>query len=107
MMARRIEALSADELWNDWCGDIERIYKDSTELFWLRRQFREIAEMYEGNARLQETGSNLWLWLRGCYASTVLMRLRRETDDQGNAVSLPRLLWEIEQRPEVITRARI
>jgi hypothetical protein len=107
MMARRIEAMSADQLWRDWCADIERICKDSYELFTIRRQFREIAEMYQGNEHLQRAGANLWLWLRGCYVSTIVMRLRRETDDQGNAVSLPALLAEIEARPDVVTRERI
>jgi hypothetical protein len=107
MSKRDIGTMSADQLWKDWCDDIERIYKDSYELFYIRRQFREIAEVYDGNKHLQQVGANLWLWLRTCYASTVLMRFRRETDSQGNAISLWKLLDEISERPDVITRGRI
>ena len=107
MSQRKIERMSADDLWEEWVADIERIAKDSNEVFALRRQFREIAEMFEGNPHLQRTGGNLWLFLRTMYATTILMRFRRERDDQGNAVSLANLLREIENRPDVITRARI
>jgi hypothetical protein len=44
--------------------------------------------------------------MRVCYASYVVMRVRRETDEQGNTVNLNQLLEEIETRSDVITRAR-
>jgi hypothetical protein len=34
------------------------------------------------------------------------MRVRRETDEQGNTVNLNQLLAEIEARPDVVTRDR-
>jgi hypothetical protein len=105
MTQRKIETMSADQLWNDWCEDIERIVRDSYELFAFRRQFREIAEMFEANGRLQQTGS--WLWLRACYVSTVLVKFRREADGQANTVNVRTLLEEIEKRPDVVTRGRI
>jgi|SRR5215510_5837716 len=106
-MRRNIAQLSADDLWSDWQRDIERITKDSYELFTIRRQFREIAEMFEQNKQLQTSGANLWQWLRLLYATTTLMRFRREVDTQGNTVNLRTLLEEIEKRPDVITRHRI
>jgi hypothetical protein len=107
MTQRKVATMAADRLWKDWCQDIDRIHRDSYELFFLRRQFREISEMYQGNERLQQVGGNLWLWLQNCYASTALIRLRREADSQGNSVSLWKLLDEISKRPDVITRGRI
>jgi hypothetical protein len=99
--------IPADELWARWRDDIERITKDSYELFAMRRQFREIGSMFDQNSRLQSVGSNLWQWLRLWYASTVLMRFRREIDGQANTVNLRTLIEEIEKRPDVVTRRRI
>jgi hypothetical protein len=107
MAQRNIINRSADALWDDWRNDIERITQDGHELFFLRRQFREIAELYESNPRLQTDGSNLWIWLQTTYASAILIRLRREVDGQANTVNLRTLLEEVEKRPDVVTRARI
>jgi hypothetical protein len=107
MSRRRLEDIPADELWDRWREDIERIVKDSYELYALRRQFREITSCFEKNDHLQQAGSNLWIWLRTCYASTILMRFRREVDGQANTVNIRTLLEEMEKRPDVITRHRI
>jgi hypothetical protein len=106
-MGRNVGPIPADDLWRDWTGDLKRIERDAYELFSIRRQFREMAQLFEHNPRLQDVGGNLWLWLRHLYASTVLMRFRREVDTQGNTVNLRTLLHEIEARPDVLTRARI
>ena len=93
-------------LWLEWRDDIQRIKRDIHELFSSRRTFREIADVFRQNERLQSVGADLWDWMRVCYASYVVMRVRRETDDQGNTINLSQLLREIEARPEVITRRR-
>ena len=40
------------------------------------------------------------------YYSFVVMRMRRETDDQTRAINLNRMLREMEERPEVVPRDR-
>lgn len=107
MAQRKLSEIPADDLWAQWRDDVERLVKDSYELFSIRRQFREIATLFEQNEHLQRAGANLWLWLVGCYAATVLMRFRREVDGQPNTVNLRTLLEQIEKRPDVITRGRI
>jgi hypothetical protein len=106
MTQRNVKALSSEVLWTDWRQDFERIKNDVYELFSSRRTFRDLADVFRNNTRLQDVGGYLWDWLRVSYASYVVMRIRRETDDQGNTVNLNQLLREIEQRPEVITRSR-
>lgn len=98
--------MPADQLWEEWRNDLERIRQDIHELFSSRRTFRDIAAVFEQNKRLQEVGGYLWDWMRISYASYVVMRVRRETDDQGNTINLHQLLKEIETRPDVVTRGR-
>ena len=104
MAQRNISGMSADELWADWRSGIEIIRDDVHELFSARKIFRDTADVFGGNPRLQEVGGYFWEWMRVSYASYVIMRIRRETDDQRNTVNLNQLLREIESRPEVITR---
>lgn len=106
MAQRDVRAIAPDQLWAEWRSDIERILQDAYELFSARRVFRDLGDVFRGNQRLQGTGGYLWDWMRVNYASYVIIRIRRETDDQGNTVNLNRLLREMEQRPEVATRGR-
>jgi hypothetical protein len=106
MTQRNVRKLSPDDLWSEWRQDITRIKNDVYELFSSRRTFRNLAKVFRNNKRLQETGSYLWEWMRLSYASYVVMRVRRETDEQGNTINLNQLLREIEQRPDVISRRR-
>lgn len=98
--------LSDDEVWARWRDDLARIRQDAHELFRARRTFRDVVEVFKGNPRLQDTGGHLWQWMLVNYASFVVMRIRREVDDQGNVVSLDMLLREIAERPGVIMRQR-
>src|SRR5437879_5269033 len=99
--------MTADRLWSEWQADAERIRKDTVELFSFRRQFREIQEIFAGNAHLQAVGGHVWDWIRRAYVWTVLARLRHEAVCEGNGVSLRQLLEEIERRPDVVTRGRV
>ena len=106
MAQRKLADFAADQLWNAWRDDVKAIRQDVHELFSIRRTFRDLGEVFRSNPRLQECGGDMWEWIRVTYASYVIMRIRRETDDQGNTVNLNQLLREIEQRPDVVTRGR-
>jgi hypothetical protein len=105
-MARQLRGLNDDQCWGRWRADIERIKLDAYELFKARRTFREIVELFRGNQRLRATGGHVWNFILISYASFVVMRIRRETDSQGNTVSMTRLLMDIAQKPTVVTRDR-
>lgn len=106
MAQRKLADFTADQLWEEWRKDLDRIKKDTHELFSARRTFRDLGEVFRANPRLQERGGDIWEWMRVNYASYLTMRIRRETDDQGNTVNLNQLLNEMETRPEVVTRGR-
>ena len=92
MTQRNIERRRAADLWQDWQENVERIKLDTYELFFIRRQFREIASMFEGDRGVHAISGNIWVWLRTVYTSTVLMRVRREVDNQQNALNLRSLI---------------
>ena len=106
MPQRDIRRIPADDLFREWMQDIERIRLDIHELFSLRRTFRDVADVFRGNSRLQQVGGHIWGWLRVNYVASVLMRVRRQVDSQQNTVNLRQLLEELCQRPEVVTRGR-
>ncbi len=83
MAQRSVDAISADELWREWRQDLEKIKREIHELFSARRAFREVADVFGGNHRLQSVGWRLWDWMRVNYAAFVIIRIRRETDDQS------------------------
>jgi hypothetical protein len=103
---RKIDRMTLHELWLGWQADVETIRRDALELYSLRRQFREIRDIFAANTRLQELGGHIWDLLSVLYASTVLIRLRREATGDGGGVTLAQLLAEIEQRPDVIRTYR-
>ena len=86
--------------------DVQTIRHDIHELFSFRRTFRDVADVFRGNDRLQAAGGHLWDWMRLNYAASVLIRVRRQVDTQPNTVNLRQLLLELSERPNVVTRAR-
>lgn len=95
-----------DEQFRNWMADMENIRLDIHELFRLRRTFRDLAGIFLKNERLQNVGGHIWDWMRLNYAASVLIRLRRQVDNQANTINLNRLLRDIIDHPQVITRAR-
>jgi hypothetical protein len=72
----------------------------------LRRTFRDVAEVFRNNPRLQQTGEHLWVWFLMNYVSSVLIRIRRQIDSQNNTVNLKQLMHAIIKHPQVVTRGR-
>jgi hypothetical protein len=95
-----------DDQFRQWIADLESIRADIHEMFRLRRTFRDVAGVFERNPRLQSVGGHIWDWMLLNYAASVLIRLRRQVDNQANTVNLNRLLRDIIAHPEVITRGR-
>ena len=56
MAQRKISQIKADDLWRKWRADIERIKGDVFELFSSRRTFRDVADVFGNNPRLQDAG---------------------------------------------------
>lgn len=106
MAQRNPERMTDDELFNDWLAGIERIYTGMIGLGQNRRMFKMMREVAEWNARLRETGGHVLDWMFGNYALAAAMSFRRDLDRDSSTLGLLNLLYEIEQRPTIINRAR-
>ncbi len=98
--------MTPDEIFHAWIADIENIRQDVHEMFSLRRTFRDVAEVFRENPRLQEVGGHLWEWILLNYSASVLIRVRRLVQGQKGTVDLDQLLRGIIDRPDVVTRGR-
>jgi hypothetical protein len=95
-----------DEICTRWTADIERILDETTFLFWSRKYYRTVAKMFDLNEELRECGSDAWTWIKGMYGREAAMAVRREVDDQPNAITLVNLLYDIEKNAHLLTRER-
>src|SRR5438046_2962920 len=98
--------MSPDEIFDGWMKDMVSIKNDIIELFSLRRTFRDVAEVVQNNRRLQEVGGHLWGWMVRNYASSVLIRVRRQVQGQKGTVDFDQLLNAIIKRPDALVRGR-
>ena len=98
--------MNDDEVFRSWMADFEAIVQDVYVLFSTRLTFRDVADIFNKNARLRQTGWYLWDWMLLNYIANVLMRIRRLVDSQQGTVSLKQLLHAIIKQPAVITRGR-
>lgn len=87
-----------------WRRQIRRIQRETTYAFHNRIIFREVMRMFRHNPALHQDGATVHDWIVGMYGRDQLMAVRRELDGQSGVINLIKLLHEIEQRPDVITR---
>ncbi len=89
--------------WKRW---LTIIRDEIWELSHKRRVFQTIAEAFQTNPVLQQSGGTLWLWLAENYTSTAAVAVRRQADRSVRrpVVSFERLLTEIADNPGVLTR---
>src|SRR6266849_2215612 len=106
MSQRRPERMSDDELFKDWLVGVERIYSEMISLGQNRRMFRMMRDVADRNARLRETGGHVLDWMFENYALSAAMSVRRDLDRDDSTLGLLNLLYEIEERPTIINRAR-
>lgn len=83
---------------------IERVYDETVTLFAYRSFYRGLAEMTQANDTIPP--SSFFDALGAWYATTQAMGVRRQTDSGADAVSLARLLANMADHPQVMTRAR-
>ena len=106
MAQRQLEKLSDDEVFADWLRWIERAHEEAFAQGWRHKMFRLMRGIAVQNAELQETGGFFLQWAADNYVAASAMALRRELDGLGAAESLVHLLSEMQQRPDVLSRAR-
>jgi hypothetical protein len=106
MASKKFKKLSDDEVWRRWNERMKRARQDLHHVFSTRGKFREVTSLFEKNDELKACGGAVWDWLFSMYARDLVIAIRRELDNDTNTVCLGRLLTEMSQRPQVITRRR-
>jgi hypothetical protein len=105
-VARRLEALTDDQLYADWGRWIGRAYDEAVMQAWRQRTFRLMRGIAAQNQRLQDTGGFFLQWMSDNYVAASAIAFRRELDTQSGTENLVHLLREMRARPSVISRAR-
>lgn len=88
--------------WNKW---LELIYKEITDLSVKRYIFWEVQEIIKNNQKIQKP-SAFYEFLGNCYVSSAVMTIRRQVKFGKGSISFARLLQEICDTPEVLSRDR-
>lgn len=103
---QRKEQLAADEQWDVWRKDIERIYKETVYVFENRYVFRRLVEIMKGHPKVEAEGGFFYGWILGMYGRDMVLAVGREADRNTEVVNLIQLMYQMIQRPDVITRER-
>jgi hypothetical protein len=88
-----------------WRRRFRHLKNDIINLAFHRYIYREVRAMIEANSELQ-VGSAFYDWMQAVYVNDMTLAIRRLVDWDKKAIPLVQLLQEIEDHPEVITRAR-
>ena len=99
-----MSAPSPDDIYSKWVEWIDTIAKETIGLFGFRDYWRGLAQMTQANPDIPP--STIFNVLAIWYGSAMMIGIRRQTDRRSDSVSLWRLLTEMAQRPDVITRSR-
>lgn len=88
--------------WLRWFSEIKHAVFD---LAHKRYIYREITKIIEANPRLH-VPSAFYDWMRRVYITDMTLSIRRLVDWDRRTIAFVRLMQEIEDHPEVITRQR-
>ncbi len=91
------------EKWDKWLMDF--IYPEIAELVTFRHIFRKFGKMTNDNPALQKLESFHW-FLKSIYFDSAIMACRRQLKYDRKSVSFVRLLEDIIEFPEVMSRER-
>ncbi len=87
-----------------WTTIVNRVHDEMVDLLWQREQIRRVGKMIQENGDLL-LSDKPFLWdVRRWYMFYAAMAVRRQTDRKPNMASLARLLTEIRDHPQCITR---
>lgn len=95
--------MSTEELHEKWTAWLEQIEHETMTLWLYREYWRGLTEITQANDLPPSTFFDaLGVW----YAATQLAAVRRQLDHDMRSVSFWRLLTEMSEHPEVMTRER-
>src|SRR5260370_38591736 len=89
------------EKWLKWLGEI---HKDAEDLLESQHMFLTYIEIVKKNPDIESPADYHW-WIRNNYISFIAMSIRRQAEwKDPDIISLGKLLKELEENPEVVTR---
>ena len=84
--------------WGVW---VDRILGELQGMLLMRRVLREFVEICESNPT--ELSLLIW-WIKAVYGQSIMISIRRQTDNDNRVISLYRLLGEMMRNPSVFSR---
>lgn len=94
-----------DEAFQKWTEWIDIIHKDVSDLVIGRHVFWEVQGIIKANPKIQKPNS-FYGWMGMTYAAWGPMAVRRQLDDDRRSISLRRMLAEMIEKPQVLSRSR-
>jgi len=94
-----------DKLFMKWDGWLEKIQADIRGLLVSQDIFLEVQKIIRANPRIH-TPSLFYKWMAEVYGNNVAVGIRRQQDSDRESVTLRRLLEEIRDNPQVLSRDR-
>lgn len=92
------------QLLNKWENWIEIIHKDIETILVDREIYKQYLQIVKRNIKIQ-TPSDFHNWIRKNYASSIVVGIRRQLENDRKVISLIRLLTEIEAHNSLLTRS--
>jgi hypothetical protein len=86
-----------------WGGWIDSIHKDVEKLLSDREIYRRYLEIVKNNREIQSP-ADFHIWVRENYVASVVTAIRRQLDTRKDVVSLMRLLIEIRNHNQILSR---
>jgi hypothetical protein len=94
-----------DDRFNEWNKWVDVIYLEITRMSRNRNIFLEVHDIIKNNPKIQKP-SSFYKFLGSTYADSALMRVRRQVKIDKDSISFARLLKEICDTPEILSRNR-
>ena len=86
--------------WISWVGEIR---KDTEDMLLNKDIYDQYLEMVKTNKKIQSP-SDFHVWTSRNYGSYVVMAIRRQLDNDKDVISLKRLLIELKDSPQTLTK---
>jgi hypothetical protein len=88
--------------WKRW---LQHVYDEIVEMALDRYVYREVRAMIAANTNLQ-VPSVFYDWMNRAYVADMAVAIRRQTDKDTRSMSLLRLIQDVMDHPEIISRRR-
>lgn len=100
MIKTKITNKSYLEKWTRW---IDSMHKDVEKILINRMFYKKYLEIVKNNSEIQ-TPSDFHIWIRENYVASIVSAIRRQLDTRSDIVSMAKLLSEIKNNNQILTR---